>query len=155
MKVYLDLKQQKRTLEPNEFTIDVSSEKAKCFFSAKCANQKLVIDLKNKTTYFEEYKLDKDGNFYSDYLADKVNGVYVPDMDTINAKKLEVENKIRIAEIDARLAEIDNEAVRPTRSIKVAELQGIEPEQFDIDKLIALENEVQTLRNERAALNVL
>ena len=55
----------------------------------------------------------------------------------------------RIAEIGTRLSEIDKEAVRPTRSIKVAELAGTTPSQFDIDKLTALEDEAQQLRTER------
>jgi len=51
------------------------------------------------------------------------------------------------AQTMARLAEIDKEAVRPTRAIKVAELQGLEPSQDNIDKLIALEAEAEGLRD--------
>jgi hypothetical protein len=82
--IYLDLKQQKRTLEPNEFTIDASSEEAKAFFTPRLPSQELVIDLENKTTYFEEYELKEDGTRYSRYKAKKVDGKYVPDMEKIN-----------------------------------------------------------------------
>lgn len=46
----------------------------------------------------------------------------------------------------SRLVEIDTLAVRPTRAIKVAELQGVEPSNYDIDKLVELENEANLLR---------
>jgi len=84
--IYLDLNKQKRTLEQNEFTIDASSEEAKAFFTSKQPNQELVVDLENKTTYFEEYEMQEDGTRYSIYKADKENGVYVPDLEAIMAK---------------------------------------------------------------------
>ncbi|MEA2037247.1 MAG: hypothetical protein U9O94_07070 [Nanoarchaeota archaeon] len=77
--LYLDLNKQKRTLVQNEFTIPVDSEEAKAFFTTKQPNQELVIDLENKTTYFEEYELQPDGTRYSKYLDTKVNGIYIPD----------------------------------------------------------------------------
>lgn len=49
--------------------------------------------------------------------------------------------------IDARLAAIDVEAIRPLRAIVIG--AGT---QFDTDKLAALEVEAATLRAERAAL---
>lgn len=55
-------------------------------------------------------------------------------------------------EIYSRLAKIDKEAVRPTRAIKVAELQNKEPSQFDVDKLIELENEASELREQLKGL---
>lgn len=61
-------------------------------------------------------------------------------------------NAERVAKIDKRLEEIDKEAVRPTRSIKVAELQGKEPSKNDIDKLVKLEEEAQKLREERVEI---
>jgi len=61
-------------------------------------------------------------------------------------------DKQRINEIDARLSQIDKQTERPTRAIKVAELKGVEPNQFDVDKLIALEDEAEQLRKERRGL---
>lgn len=53
----------------------------------------------------------------------------------------------RVAEIDARLKEIDIESVRPLRAIS----NGNQT-QFDIDKLAALDTEAATLRAERLTL---
>lgn len=50
---------------------------------------------------------------------------------------------IRMAEINARLAEIDREAIRPLRSVQAGNAA-----EFDLDKLAALENEAETLRKE-------
>jgi len=61
-------------------------------------------------------------------------------------------NQKRLNEIDIRLVQIDNEKVRPTSSITTAQILGNEIDQFDIDKLVALENEVIELRTERKAL---
>jgi len=68
--LYLDLQKQKRTTEPNEFTIPIDSEEAKAFFTSKQPNQDLIIDLVNKITYFKEYQLQADGTRYSHYLED-------------------------------------------------------------------------------------
>lgn len=62
------------------------------------------------------------------------------------------DNSKRIGEIINRFAEIEFETGRPTRSIKVAEINGQAPDQFDLDKLVALETEAQTLRDELNAL---
>lgn len=59
----------------------------------------------------------------------------------------------RTNEIDARLLEIEQLSQRPLKSIKVAELQGLEPNQFDVNKLIVLETESEQLRAERRGLN--
>lgn len=64
----------------------------------------------------------------------------------------EIKNN-RKNEIISRLKEIDNEAIRPTKSIKVAELQNLSPDEFDKNKLIELENEAKTLREELATLS--
>lgn len=83
---------------------------------------------------------------------DKVTKTFIlKDFRTEEEKEAQ-EKKRKVAEIDKRLAEIDKEAVRPTRSIKVAELQGKEPNKYDIDKLVALEEEAQKLREERVEI---
>ena len=101
--MYLDLKKQKRTLEQNEFTIDASSEEAKAFFTAKQASQELVIDLENKSTYFEEYQLQEDGTRYSHYkdTQEEVDNVlmYVADIGAVEAEKTKaiLDEKLAIA----------------------------------------------------------
>jgi hypothetical protein len=55
--------------------------------------------------------------------------------------------EIRLAEIDARLAEIDMESVRPLRAQSAGDAT-----EYDTNKLAALENEAASLRTERAAL---
>lgn len=54
----------------------------------------------------------------------------------------------RISEIDARLAQIDLESIRPARAVNVGTAGT-----FDRDKLAALENEAGALRVERAGLS--
>jgi len=55
----------------------------------------------------------------------------------------------RIKEIDKMLSTIDRETERLVRSIKVAELKGVTPNQADVDRLISLEEKAEQLRVER------
>ncbi len=92
-------------------------------------------------------ELDKNGQPYTKYLA---NGK--PDLVAIEKQLLKESSQIRLNEIDTRLTQIDNEKVRPTSSITTAQILGNEVNQFDIDKLIALEKESELLRTERKNL---
>ena len=92
-------------------------------------------------------ELDENGQPYIKYLADGK-----PDLVEIEKQLLKESNQIRLNEIDTRLTQIDNEKVRPTSSITTAQILGNEIDQFDIDKLVALENEVIELRTERKTL---
>lgn len=92
----------------------------------------------------------KDGKIL--YQGDMIIGDREATQKEIDDYNISLSNEITLKEIDAKLAQIDIEAVRPTRAIKVAELQGITPSQFDIDKLIALETEAKSLRQQRLAL---
>ena len=56
-------------------------------------------------------------------------------------------NQLRIAEIDAELARLDTEAIRPLRAI-----QAGADTQYDRDKLADLDLQAATLRTEREGL---
>ena len=64
----------------------------------------------------------------------------------------EAERLQRIAEIDRRLAEIDQESVRPLRAIVDAALVGDADTEHDRAKLAELEQEAEQLRAERGTL---
>lgn len=59
-----------------------------------------------------------------------------------------LENDTKKENIISQLSNIDKEAVRPTRAIKVAELQNIEADINDINKLIELEKQASELREQ-------
>lgn len=67
-------------------------------------------------------------------------------------EKLKQETDQRKQEIYTRFEQIDKEKIRPISAIQTAQTLGQEPSQFDIDKLISLENEISSLREE---LNVI
>jgi len=58
----------------------------------------------------------------------------------------------RLAEIDARLAEIDADSGRPSREISLALLDGRPADAYAASKLAALEKEASALRAERKGL---
>jgi len=58
----------------------------------------------------------------------------------------------RISEIDKRFKEIEGEKIRPLSSIKIAELKETEPDEYDVNKLLALEDQLNILRAERIEL---
>ena len=59
---------------------------------------------------------------------------------------------VRVAEIDARLAEIDQLSARPAREIALALLAGESVDSYTSEKLKALEIEAAALRAERKSL---
>jgi len=61
-------------------------------------------------------------------------------------------NRIRIAEIDAELDEIDQRSGRPARAVASAIAKGETPQQADISTLDGLEKEASELRKERRNL---
>lgn len=74
-----------------------------------------------------------------------------PDGDFIaNSNGVWVEsNQSRLGEIDKLFLSISIESQRPLLSVRVAELQGKEPNLMDIQKLLRLEDEATKLRDER------
>ena len=61
-------------------------------------------------------------------------------------------NQQRISEIKSELQRLDLQSERPMRTLKAAELQGLEPPEIEVNKLIALEQAAETLRQELATL---
>ena len=76
-------------------------------------------------------------------LARLINGKII--LGKTAREEADEESRKRIAEIDARFAAIEREIVRPM----IAHIKG-SPDQYDVDKLTALDAETQMLRAERA-----
>lgn len=97
----------------------------------------------------QHYK-DSENNVYGYKPSGvEVTPITMAEVADLRAPTQEQLDQQRIAEIDARLKQIDAESVRPLR----ASLNGTAT-QYDTDRLAGLDSEAQGLRDERKGLTV-
>jgi hypothetical protein len=83
---------------------------------------------------------DRSGNFVMVDTPEQAAALQVPTQEELNQQ--------RTHEIYAELDRLDNAGRRATRAVTKALAKGLEPDAEDVDKLVALEAEADTLRGE-------
>lgn len=94
----------------------------------------LGFDFIERDVLEETYELDENGERYSIYKPEKVDGIYVPDLKAIEANKIKSETLSQIAELEAQ---------QTPRLLRELSLGG----EFAINKLNEIEAEIQELRS--------
>ena len=110
MIIYYNKQTMKQTQTQSEDTIPMTDELMADYrhYAGNLNDKSLeLIQEVGQVPYLEYYELDDEGNRYSHYKADKVDGVYVPDLEAIEQSKLEEDKAKQITEAKKYLLDTD------------------------------------------------
>ena len=96
MEIYYNKQTKNIDFEKTEHTISLTDKRMEDYnyFADNQKDKSLELVRKvGEIPYLERYELDENGNRYSHYLNNKVNNIYVPDLEKIEATKKEAEQQ--------------------------------------------------------------